>query len=101
METLKNKPNLERILSFSKYTYGVRRRVPQDDMDLGKFSAIKHPIHTGSATPIRQKMRRTPLGFEQEEKTHLDDLLKIGAVQPSAPAWASPPLLVRKKDGKV
>ena len=71
----------------------------QNDMDLGKFSAIKHPINTGSATPIRQKMRRTPLGFEKEEKTHLDDLLASSVIQPSA--WASPPVLIRKKDGRV
>ena len=46
-------------------------------------------------------MRRTPLVFEGEEKAHLDDLLASGVIQPSASAWASPPVLVRKKDGSI
>ena len=73
----------------------------KDDLDLGCFSTVKHKIDTGTTKPIRQKMRRTPLGFENEEKDHLDSLLKINVIQPSASEWASPPVLVRKKDGKV
>ena len=73
----------------------------KNDMDLGKFSAIKHPINTNNATPIRQKMRRTLLGFDKEEKTHLDDLLASGVIRPSSSPWASPPVLIRKKDGRV
>ena len=72
-----------------------------DDSDLGRFSAIKHQIDTGDAKPVRQKMCRTPLGFENEEKAHLDTLLESHVIQPSSSAWASPPVLVRKKDGKV
>ena len=72
-----------------------------DDSDLGRFSAIKHQIDTGHAKPVRQKMRRTPLGFENEEKAHLDTLLESHVIQPSSSAWASPPVLVQKKDGKV
>ena len=70
-------------------------------MDLGRFTDIKHPIHTSDAAPIKQKMRRTPLGFEAEEKAHLDKLLESGVIRPSSSEWASPPVLVRKKDGKV
>ena len=72
-----------------------------DDLDLGCFSEVTHKVDTGSAKPIRQKMRRTPLGFENEEKQHLDGLLDIGVIQPSNSEWASPPVLIRKKDGKV
>ena len=46
-------------------------------------------------------MRRTPLGFEAEEKVHLNSLIESGVIRPSASAWASPPVLIRKKDGKV
>ena len=70
-----------------------------DDSNLGRFSAIKHQIDTGDAKPVRQKMCRTPLGFENEEKAHLDTLLESHDIQPSSSAWASPPVLVRKKDG--
>ena len=73
----------------------------KNDTDLGCFTVVKHKINTGDAKPIRQKMRRTPLGFDKEEKEHLDGLVDAGVTQPSLSEWASPPVLIRKKDGKV
>ena len=46
-------------------------------------------------------MRRTPLGFESEERAHLEKLLDSGVIVPSNSEWASAPVLVRKKDGSV
>ena len=71
------------------------------DLDLGCFDAIKHTIDTGDARPIKQRMRRTPLGFEKEEEKHLSAMLAAGVVRPSVSEWSSPPVLVRKKDGGV
>ena len=73
----------------------------QHDFDLGEFSAIQHKIDTGTATPVRQRMRRTPLGFEREEEQHLNKMLKAGVIKPSQSEWASAPVLIRKKDGSV
>ena len=73
----------------------------KSDLDLGCFDAIKHTIDTGDARPIKQRMRRTPLGFEKEEEKHLNAMLAAGVVQPSVSEWSSPPVLVRKKDGGV
>ncbi len=73
----------------------------KDDLDLGKFSGIKHHINVGDAKPIRQGLRRTPLGFENEEEAHLQDMLDRGIIKPSASDWASAPVLVRKKCGAV
>ena len=33
------------------------------DTDLGTFTAVKHHNDTGNSTPIKQSMRRTPLGY--------------------------------------
>ena len=71
----------------------------QHDLDLGCFPAVKHRINTGDARPIRQPPRRTPLGFEGEEEGHLQQMLDAGIVEPSQSEWASPVVLVRKKDG--
>ena len=73
----------------------------KSDLDLGCFDAIKHTIDTGDARPIKQRMRRTPMGFEKEEEKHLSTMLAAGVVRPSSSAWSSPPVLVRKKDGGV
>ena len=73
----------------------------KNDLDLGEFAGVKHRIETGSATPIKQAARRTPLGFQDEEENHLKLLLEAGVIRPSSSEWASPVVLVRKKDGGV
>ena len=73
----------------------------RDEFDLGNFTEITHPIDTGDAQPIKQKMRRTPMNFVQEERAHLNKMLSAGVIQPSMSEWASAPVLVRKRDGGV
>ena len=51
----------------------------KDDFDLGNFHSISHKIDTGDAHPIKQKMRRTPINFADEEKAHLNKMLKVCA----------------------
>ena len=69
------------------------------DEDLGHFKDLKFTIDTGDARPVQQRIRRTPLGFEQEEEKHLKSMLSSKIIQPSTSEWASAPVLVRKKDG--
>ena len=71
------------------------------DLDLGRMEVVKHRIDTKDAPPFREKMRRTPVGFEHEERAHLQKMLDAGVIQPSDSDWASAPVLVRKKDGSV
>ena len=69
--------------------------------DLGCFTEIKHVIDTGEERPVKQPMRRTPLGFENEEEENLKLMLDTGVITESSSDWASAPVLVRKKDGTV
>lgn len=46
-------------------------------------------------------MRRTPLDFAHEEESHLQTMLNAGIIEPSISELASPPVLIRKRDGKV
>ncbi|MEX1352305.1 MAG: reverse transcriptase domain-containing protein, partial [Desulfobacterales bacterium] len=71
------------------------------DYDLGSFTEIEHKIDTGDAKPIKLKMRRTPMGFADEEKALLDKMLKAGVIQESTSDWAAAPVLIRKRDGSV
>ena len=70
-------------------------------LDLGTFSAIKHTIDTGCGAAVRERVRRTPQGFEEEEKRCLREQLESGVIRPSSSAWAAPTVLVRKADGSV
>ena len=71
------------------------------EFDLGDFHVVEHRIDTGDAKPVKQRMRRTPMGFQNEEEAHLNKMLESGVIQPSNSEWASVPVLVRKKDGKM
>lgn len=67
--------------------------------DLGRTAKLGHTIHTGDATPVRQPVRRIPPYRRQEVRTLLDEMLKKEVIQPSTSPWASPIVLVKKKDG--
>lgn len=69
----------------------------ENEFDLENFTAIEHNIDTGDAAPIKQRLRRTPVCYVDEEETHLNKLLNAGVIEPSISEWASAPVLVRKK----
>ena len=67
--------------------------------DFGRTGKIKHEIVTGDSAPIRQHVRRVPPHRREEIHTLLDEMLQKKVVQPSDSPWASPVVLVKKKDG--
>ena len=60
------------------------------DTNLSTFTAVNHHIDTGHSKPIKQRMRRTPLGYANEEQEHLKKLLKDGVIEPSCSEWSIP-----------
>ena len=70
-------------------------------MDVGRTCKLKHSIFTGNATPIRQSARRIPVHRRDEVQKLLKDMLRDDIIEPSNSPWASPIVLVRKKDGSV
>ena len=73
----------------------------KNDLDIGEFKEVEHSINTGSAEPIRQRLRRTPTSFTDEEEKLLGKMLDANLIEPSISEWASPPVLIRKRDGTV
>ena len=67
------------------------------DNDLGLFTEGEHTIDTGDAQPIKQRMRRTPLCFADEEESYLRKMLDNGVIQPSSSEWPPPLSLFARK----
>ena len=71
------------------------------DNDLGCTKVLHHNIDTGSASPIRQPVRRLSLPAKEEVKKLLGEMLQKNVISPSTSPWASPIVLVWKKDGST
>ena len=69
--------------------------------DLGKCTLIPHEIALTCDKPIRLPYRRIPPHYVKEVQKLLQDLLEKGVIQRSGSAYASPTVLVRKKDGSI
>ena len=69
--------------------------------DLGRTKKLQHTIHTGDSAPVRQSVRRLSPQRREEVKTLLDMMIKNEIVEPSSSPWASPIVLVKKKDGST
>ena len=73
----------------------------KDRTDLERTSLSSHKIDTGSTLPIRQAPRRLPLFRREEARVAVQEMRKQGVIEPSTSPWASPIVLVRKKDGST
>jgi transposase InsO family protein len=69
--------------------------------DLGHTTTIKHRIITKDELPVRQPYRMIPPSQLEEVRQHLSDLLNTGVISESQSPYASPIVLVRKKDGRL
>ena len=67
--------------------------------DLGRTGIVKHEIRTNESKPIRQNPRRLPISQRAVAEAEIESMLKRGVIEPSSSPWASPIVLVRKKDG--
>lgn len=66
--------------------------------ELGCTNRAEHVIKTNS-DPIKQRYYRVSPVVQAHIDKELDEMLRMGIVEPSISPWASPILLVKKKDG--
>ena len=71
----------------------------KNDCDLGRTDLVKAKIDTGSHPPIKQRPYRLPFSQRKLVEQHIQDMLKAGVIEPSQSPWASPIVIVDKKDG--
>ena len=81
------------------HTYQAQFMTTKDD--IGRTNLVQHTIHTGDHIPIKQKPRREPIGMQGVIQEEIKKMEEKGVIEPSNSPWASPVVLVRKKDGSV
>ena len=69
--------------------------------ELGKTSLVQHEIKLSNNIPFKERYRRIPPHQYEEVRKHLQEMLDIGAIRRSTSPWASPVVLVCKKDGSL
>ena len=69
--------------------------------ELGKTSLVQHEIQLSHKTPFKERYRRIPPHQYEEIRKHLQEMLDIGTTCRSTSPWASPVVLVCKKDGSL
>ena len=65
----------------------------------GETSLVQMEVDTGDAVHKRQPVRRMPFAVRQEVANQLRDMQQSGVIRSSSGPWASPVVMVRKKDG--
>ncbi|GBM36473.1 Retrovirus-related Pol polyprotein from transposon 297 [Araneus ventricosus] len=61
----------------------------------------QHRINTGDHPPIKQYPRRLPLARKEESEHIVKEMVDNGIIEESSGPWASPIVLVKKKDGST
>ncbi|GBM17150.1 Retrovirus-related Pol polyprotein from transposon 297 [Araneus ventricosus] len=61
----------------------------------------QHRINTGGYPPIKQYPRRLPLARKEEADHLVKEMVDNGIIEESSGPWASPIVLVKKKDGST
>ena len=72
----------------------------QGDEDLGNTPLLEHGIET-HGPPLRQPYQRQNPAVRREEMAQVQQMLSSNVIRPSNSPWASPVVMVRKKDGSL
>ena len=88
----------QKLSSFLKSYVGI---FASPDGKLGRTNLIEHEIETGDSAPIKQRAWRLPFAKRQVAENEVKRMLAEDIIEPAHGPWASPIVLVTKKDGSV
>ena len=69
--------------------------------EMGDYAGVEHEIEMGDAKPVKQKSYRAAFKIREEQKRQIKNMVDQGVVRPSNSPWASPVVMVSKKDGTL
>ena len=72
-----------------------------EDGKVGYTDRVRHRIPLVDDKPVAQTYRRIPPNQYEEVRKHIQELLDKQVIRPSTSAYASPIVLVRKKNGEL
>ena len=72
-----------------------------NNLELGCTCIVKHEIKLSNPVPFKDHYHRIPPHQYEKVQNHLQDMLKISAIHKSVSPWASPVVLIQKKDGSL
>ena len=93
--TVAQKEEVRRMLDRMSHVFA------RDGKDLGCANAVRHDIKLTDDQPFRSPHRRVPPAQFEEFRAAVSDLLEAGIIRESKSPYASPVVLVRKKDGTL
>ena len=70
-------------------------------LELGRTALVKHTIKVVDPKPFKERYCRIPLHQFEEVCKHLKEMEEIGAIRRLNSPWASPIVLIKKKDGSL
>ncbi|GFX81698.1 retrovirus-related Pol polyprotein from transposon 412 [Trichonephila clavipes] len=79
----------------------LSKKLSRNSSDIGHTTVTQHRIDTADHPPIKQHPRRLPFAKQEEVGTLLREMQENDIIEPSSSPWASPIVLVRKKDGST
>ncbi|XP_014662901.1 PREDICTED: uncharacterized protein LOC106805712 [Priapulus caudatus] len=92
---------LEKRSRVTKTLYDYRDIFAGPGDGLGRTSIVKHKIDTGHARTIKQPPRRVHFHRQADMNNEIEERLKKGVIELGNEPWASPVVLVTKKDREV
>jgi hypothetical protein len=72
----KSSKNLKQKLKLKQVLLEYQDVVSKHDLDLGCLTLVTHSIETRNEPPVKLKMRRTPLGFQEAEEEKRNKMLE-------------------------
>ena len=86
---------------IEKLFYDYQDVFSKSDLDTGYTETVKHRINLTDSEPVNLPYRRIPPNQFQEVKQHIRELLQRDIIRESTSAYASPIVIVRKKNNEI